>query len=377
MKTFKVHIRPTGSQAKRIDHWIDISRCVYNLAKEVKEYAYHSHRVSISKFDMIKQLPGLKNANPWLKDMDSQALQAVIERLYNAYDRFFEGAGYPQWAKKGIYSSFLCKKGQIVGPGLLQLPKLGVLRFKDTWGLDGSMKIKTVTVKKEGSRYFACITAAYQPMALMERNNTIGVDMGVRYLIATSDGRKIEPSIRYTGYATKLRRLQRKLARQKKFGANWKKTKYQIGKLHIKVANTRKDHLHKVSTRLINENQVIIIEDLKLKNATRSAKGTRETPGTNVKAKSGLNRSMLNAGLGMLTNMLKYKAEWYGREVIQVDPKYTSQMCHACGHVEKQNRHGERFVCKSCGHQAHADINAAKNIWEKGVLPDHQRKAVA
>jgi putative transposase len=375
--THKVLIKPTRSQVRRIDQWIGTCRFVYNLAKEVKENAYKSYGVSVSKFDMIKQLPDLKKDHVWLQDVDSQAMQAVIERLYLAYDKFYSGSGYPKWAKKNEYNSFLLKKGRFIDAHSIQVPKLGVLKFKATRFIDILEKVRTVTIKKENGHYFACIVMDHEPIRYKAKNEAIGIDLGVTHLISTSTGEYIDCAIRYKDYSNRLSLLQRKLARQKRFGKNWLKTKKEIIKLHSKISNVRLDHLHKVSTRIVNENQVIVLENLKIRNMSRSAKGTLESPGKNVKAKSGLNRSILNSGMGMLRSMLIYKGNWQNREVILVDPKYTSQTCFSCGSVDLKSRNKESFVCTSCGHEAHADTNAAKNILEKGILHRRERKAVA
>lgn len=174
-----------------------------------------------------------------------------------------------------------------------------------------------------------------------------------------------------------LRVEQRSLARKKKFGSNWYKQKQRVEKLHLSVKRSRKDQLHKLSTQLIDNYGVLVLEDLKLKNMTRSAKGSIEEPGKQVKAKSGLNRSILDAGMGMFGTMLEYKAEWYGRTLVKVDTKYTSQECNACGHVDKESRKREKFKCTSCGHEAHADLNAAKNILARASASGSKRKAAA
>lgn len=368
--TYKFLLMPTTAQKKRIDRWVGACRYVYNLAKETKEEAYRKG-VRLSKFDLHKQLPDLKDIE-WIKDVDAQALQDVVDRLDLSYQKFFKGAGYPKWAKKGQYNSFRFKKGRIVESGIVNVPKLGNIRFKDTRGLDHTAVVKNVIVKSEGGRYYASIVMEREFDLLPASPNVIGVDMGVAHFATTSDGEFVDAPMFFKESSSQLRILQRKLERQKKFGANWKKTKAQVTKLHRKVANQRKDYLQKISTKMISENQAIIVEDLKIKNMTARAKEK------NVKAKSGLNRSMLDMGVYSFFEMLEYKADWYGREVVKVDPKYTSQTCNSCGHVSKDNRKSQsRFVCEKCGHKSNADVNAAQNILEKGVLHIRQREAVA
>ena len=372
--TYKFHLKPTTSQCKRIDRWIGACRYVYNLAKETKEYAYQSQGISLGKFDLIKQLPPLKDIE-WIKDVDAQALQNVMKRLDLSYQKFFDGAGYPKWANKYKYNSFTQSKGRIFDAGILNVPKLGNIKFKDTRGLSQLTKIKTVTIKKEGNRYFASIVCEVNIKPKKQADSVIGIDMGVSNFYATSEGELHDAPMFYKENKKKLRILQRKLARQKKFGSNWNKTKKQIQKLHTKIANSRKDYQQKISTNLINENQVIVIEDLKVKNMTKSAKGNAEEPGKMVKQKSGLNRSILDNAFSSFFTMLEYKADWYGREVIRVNPAYTSQTCNSCGEVSKESRKKQKFKCTSCGHTDNADINAAKNILEKGYLHSRQRRA--
>ena len=140
-----------------------------------------------------------------------------------------------------------------------------------------------------------------------------------------------------------------------------------MASLHRKVKNVRKDHLHKVARSYVDAYDLIVVEDLKVRNMTRSASGTVEEPGANVAQKSGLNRSILDAGWGVLQDMLIYKAESAGTDVVLVNPRNTSRTCHACGHASADNRHGEVFLCQRCGHSAHADTNAARNILGLGL----------
>jgi IS605 OrfB family transposase len=161
----------------------------------------------------------------------------------------------------------------------------------------------------------------------------------------------------------KLAKQQRKLSRKKKFSSNWKKQQRKIAKLHHRIACIRKDFLHKASTIISKNHAVIIIEDLKVSNMSRSAKGTIEEPGRNVKAKSGLNKSILDQGWAEFRRQLEYKQLWRGGEVVTIHPSYTSQACSACGHVSSENRKTQsRFECVACGFAENADLNAALNI---------------
>ncbi|HGN0855180.1 TPA: RNA-guided endonuclease InsQ/TnpB family protein, partial [Proteus mirabilis] len=164
-----------------------------------------------------------------------------------------------------------------------------------------------------------------------------------------------------------LARLQRKLSRKIKFSANWQKQKRKIQHLHSHIANIRKDYLHKVTSEISKNHAMIVIEDLKVSNMSKSAKGTTERHGRNVKAKSGLNRSILEQGWYEMRRQLEYKQLWRGGQVLAIPPAYTSQKCACCGHTAKENRQSQsQFECLECGYTANADINAARNILAAG-----------
>ncbi|HEI8394373.1 TPA: RNA-guided endonuclease InsQ/TnpB family protein, partial [Proteus mirabilis] len=165
----------------------------------------------------------------------------------------------------------------------------------------------------------------------------------------------------------KLARLQRKLSRKIKFSANWQKQKRKIQRLHTHIANIRKDYLHKVTSEISKNHAMIVIEDLKVSNMSKSAKGTTERHGRNVKAKSGLNRSILEQGWYEMRRQLEYKQLWRGGQVLAIPPAYTSQKCACCGHTAKENRQSQsQFECLECGDTANADINGARNILAAG-----------
>ena len=165
----------------------------------------------------------------------------------------------------------------------------------------------------------------------------------------------------------KLARLQRKLAKKTKFSNNWRKIKQKIARVHTKIANIRKDFLHKLSTTISKNHAMVAVEDLKVSNMSRSVKGTIDKPGSNVKSKSGLNKSIPDQGWSMFVDMLEYKLDWNGGILVKVDPKYTSQQCPECQHTSKENRQTQsHFECVSCGYSNNADKVGAINILERG-----------
>lgn len=191
--------------------------------------------------------------------------------------------------------------------------------------------------------------------------------MGVKRFATLSDGTVYQPLNSFKGKAEKLAKLQRKLKNKKKFSSNWKKAKAKITKCHEDTGNARKDYLHKVSTEICDNQAVIVVEDLKVKNMSKSAKGNEDKHGKNVSQKSGLNKSILDQGWGMFFDMLNYKQSWNGGVVLKVPAHHTSQTCPSCHHVAKENRLTQaEFVCVQCGYSNNADLVGAINIETRG-----------
>lgn len=368
--TYKFLLLPTSHQKTVILKSIDGARFLYNRLLSTRKVGWESYGVPFSKKDMQDLLPGMKARYPFLKDtLHSQVAQDVNNRLDDAYQKFFTGGGYPNWAKKKVYNSITYPQSCcIVAEGVLKLPQLGKTRFKDTRSMDETVKIRQCNISYDytSGRFFVCMTVKRFFQELPATNKEVGIDMGVSNLVTCSDGKMFENKDFLTINLKELHVKQRKLARQKKFGRNWKKTKKQLEFLHRKIANQRADYLHKISTELINDKQVIAREDLKIVKMTASATGTKQTPGKHVRQKRKLNRMILSTGAGMFFKMLDYKAARTGRRIEVVDPAYTSQTCSVCGSVDKQSRRSQSvFVCTCCGHREHADVNAAKNIWKR------------
>ena len=254
-----------------------------------------------------------------------------------------------------------------VAGGRVSLPKgTGWIRFKKSQEIIG--KITSVTIKKIcGLWYVSFCTNREIKQPLHPSKSAIGVDLGIKKLVTTSDGQVFEPINSFKANQLKLARLQRKLKKKTKFSENWKKLNLKINKLHHHIANIRHDYLHKVTTTLSKNHAMIVVEDLKVANMSKSASRTPENQGKNVKAKSGLNKSILDQGWSMLVGMLEYKQQWRGGLLVKVDPKYTSQTCSSCGHVAKENRLTQaKFECIECDFSENADINASRNILAVG-----------
>ncbi|EER8618004.1 IS200/IS605 family element transposase accessory protein TnpB, partial [Escherichia coli] len=246
------------------------------------------------------------------------------------------------------------------------LPKLGWMRYRNSRQVTGI--VKNVTVSQScGKWYISIQTESEVSTPVHPSASMVGLDAGVARLATLSDGTVFEPVNSFQKNQKKLARLQRQLSRKVRFSNNWQKQKRKIQQLHSRIANIRRDYLHKVTTIISKNHAMIVIEDLKVKHMSKSAAGTISQPGRNVRAKSGLNRSILDQGWYEMRRQLEYKQLWHGGQVLAVPPAYTSQRCACCGHTAKENRLSQsKFRCQVCGYTANADVNGARNILAAG-----------
>ncbi|WP_305910465.1 transposase (plasmid) [Methylomarinum sp. Ch1-1] len=309
----------------------------------------------------------------FLKELPSQSLQQRLKDLdrafKDAFDKTQSGKRIPVFKKKGRnVDSIRFPQGFKIDPGSnrLFLPKLGWIHYRNSRKIDGLAK--NITVSRVGRHWYASIQAEKTiEITPHPATSIIGVDLGVKRLITLSNGRFYPGQATGKRLAGKLAKLQRQLKHKTKFSNNWRKLQAKIARLHERMAHARKDTLHKVSTELSKNHAVIVVEDLKVKNMSKSAKGTREKPGRQVKAKSGLNKAILEQGWGTLVNFLDYKQAWRGGQVIKVDPRHTSRQCPRCSHTARENRRTQTdFQCASCGYRNNADVVGAKNVLTRG-----------
>lgn len=305
----------------------------------------------------------------WLKDTPSQPLQQSLKDLERGYKNFFQKrAAFPRFKKRGQNDAFRYPQGVKLDQAnnRISLPKLGWIRYRNSREVIG--EVKNVTVSKSCGKWYVSIqTECEVPEPVHKAASMVGLDSGVTKLATLSDGTVYQPVNSFKANQRKLAMLQRQLSRKVKFSANWHKQKKKIQRLHAHIANIRRDYLHKVTSEISKNHAMIVIEDLKVSNMSKSAKGTAERPGRNVRAKSGLNRSILDQGWYEMRRQLEYKQLWRGGQVLAIPPAYTSQRCACCGHTTKENRQTQsKFVCQSCGYTENADINGARNILAAG-----------
>ena len=305
----------------------------------------------------------------FLKLSPAQTLQQTLKQLERAFKAGFDKSQplkkIPTFKKRGGRDSFTFPQGFKIEGKRIFLPKIGWVPYRKSRDIEGIAK--NVTVSRQGKHWYVSIQVEMEIIQPVHpATSMVGIDMGVKRLCTRSDGQFEEP-IEVKVWQDKIKRLQKRLARKVKFSSNWRKLKEKITRLHTKIANIRHDILHKLTSTLSKSHAVIVLEDLQIKNMTKSAKGNLENPGKRVKQKSGLNRVILDQGWGMFKTFLEYKQHWRDGQVLYVDPRHTSQTCPECYHVSKANRQTQAaFVCVECQHQAHADVVAAKNILERG-----------
>jgi putative transposase len=333
-----------------------------------------NHGVPIMRYaDLCGLLQLWKQSEEYgfLAEAHSQVLQQKLKDLTRAFADAFDPnqplKKLPRFKKKGRDDSFRFPQGVKIDNRRVYLPKIGWVGFFKSQEVPGVIKQATVTREADGW-YVVFQVELEIPDPVSRTTPAIGIDRGVNVFAATSEGELIAPANALKKALAKLARLQRKLSRQKKFSNNWRKTVRRIAKLHQKVARVRHDFLHKLSTRWSKSHALIVLEDLSVRNMTRSAKGTLEKPGRNIKAKSGLNRVILDQGWSEFARMLEYKLAERGGYLLFAPAPYSSQTCSACGHVDPANRPTrDLFCCTACGHVEHADINAAKVILQRGL----------
>ncbi|MFU2137629.1 RNA-guided endonuclease InsQ/TnpB family protein [Gallibacterium anatis] len=368
-KAFKFEIMPNGEQSRKIKQFCGCCRFVFNraLAWQNEQYQQdNNQKFSYSKIANL--LPQWKKELIWLKECHSQVLQQSLKDLEKAFKNFFQQrADFPKFKKKGLKERFRFPQGCKLEQqnNRLYLPKIGWVRYRNSRDVIG--EIKNVTVSHKCGRFFVSIQTEFEYQIPIHNGGEIGIDMGVARFATLSNGEFFEPLNVFKTYKGKLAKLQKRLKNKVKFSQNWQKLKAKIAKLHHKIANCRKDFLHKISTQISKNHAMIYIEDLQVSNMSKSAKGTAETPGKNVAAKSGLNQAILDQSWFEFRRQLDYKTQWQGGFLVAVPPQNTSRTCHYCGHVAKENRQTQaNFECVECGYTENADVVGALNVLGRG-----------
>lgn len=356
-RAYRYRFYPTQEQEQQLAHTFGCARYVYNHFLKVRTDAWYENQERIGYNGTAKMLTDLKKQTEtlWLQDVSNVCLQQSLQNLDTAFKNFFQGrAKYPNFKKKhGMQSARYTTSGFTFKNGKLKLAKHDKpLNIK--WSRQFNGKPTSCTVSKDAAnRYHISILVEEEIKTMPFVKKEVGIDLGLTHAVITSDGLKVNNQKYYRLQEKRLAKAQRKLSKKRKGSSNRAKARLRVAKIHAKISDQRKDFAHKLTTKLINENQVIAAESLQVKNL--------------VKNRS-LSKSIQDVGWHQITSMLEYKANWYGRSFVQIDRFYpSSKRCHVCGHIsDKMPLSVRLWDCPSCGNQHDRDVNAAKNILKAG-----------
>jgi putative transposase len=355
-RTYKFRLYPTRVQREHLFNTIRVCKELYNDALQEKRDAYKTHKVSISCFDQINQLPEIKTFDIGIASLYSQVAQDVLKRLDKTYKAFFSRikkgttAGFPRFKNQNSYNSFTYPGSGFKMQGKqLSLSKIGNIRIKQHREITG--KIKTCTIKNENGKFYAIFSCECEAISLPETYQQIGIDMGISSFLTTSKGQKIDNPRWFRKSQADLRRKQRAMERCKRGSIGKKRAKLLVAKLHKHIFNQRNDFQHKLSTDIIRKTDFIVVEDLKIRNMSRN---------------KNYSKSIMDSSWGSFISKLAYKAEWAGKQLTKVNPKNTSQVC-PCGNPVPKSISIRWHLCPSCNLSCDRDQASAIEILRLGL----------
>jgi putative transposase len=382
----KVRLYPTCAQECALVEMLRITRELYNALLQQRRDSWMTRRVAYSSKQQYREITELRACDPRFAAVYRECEDSTLHRIDLTFAAFFrrlkagENPGYPRFKSARRWNQLeFCHGDRALRFDLQQkrvtIPGVGQVRLRK--GREVPEFGRAFIVTKNG-RWYAVFEGHREVCPLPSTGVQVGLDRGIRVLAALSDG-TLMPNLRPgSARATLVERHARKLdALTKKDAAGYVRNRHdpnrigaarRLSRAREREANARRDWLHKKSREIVNGYDRVAIEDLRVRSMTRSAKGTDEAPGTNVRAKAGLNRALLDAGFGIFATLIREKAAHAARVLLRVNPRYTSQTCAECGHVAKESRERARFACVSCGHRADADVNAAHVILLRAQL---------
>jgi putative transposase len=357
LKTYKYRLYPSKSQSRLLDQTVETCRRWYNTCLAERKAAWETEKRSVSKFEQLAKVSGYRKENPYAAQVHSHVLQVVVADLDKAFQAFFRrvqtGAtpGYPRFKGRDRFDSFGLKEyanGFKVDGRRLKISGIGRVRVR--WHRTIQGKIKTVRIRRQAGEWYACFACEVSEHTLPQTGKAVGIDVGLHHLLATSENEVVENPRWYRAEQQKLRVIQRRVSRRKKGGSNRRKAVLDLQRQHFHIANSRKDYLDKLAHHFITNYDVIALEDLHITGMVRNHH---------------LSKSILDAGWGYLKTHLVSKAVEAGREVVLVDPAFTSKTCCSCGTLLDELSLADRWVDCPCGLSMDRDVNAALNILKR------------
>ena len=367
-KAYKLRIYPTDSQRELIEKTFGSTRYIYNDFLAERKSKYEESKTKISVYEQLKELTDLRREKEWLREIDSCALQACVYNLDDAFQKFFKGNGYPRFRAKNVHESFRTnntlstyknKKYESIRidfkKRIITLPKLKEVKFRGyrtTKKIVG--KIKSATISKDANKYFVSVLVEVPFVKYsLKPTSIIGLDLGIKDFIVTSNGEKIKNEVKIN--EKRLKGLQKWLSRCKPGSKNRYKVKLKIQRLYLKIRNARKHMIYKLANDILKENDIISIETLDVKSMYQVHK---------------IAKHLKNLPIKEFIRVLKYKSNWLGKKVIEINKYYpSSQSCNRCGfkNEEVKNLSIRKWICPECGLIHDRDINASINIMFEGL----------
>jgi putative transposase len=361
VKAIKVRIYPSNSQKVLLEKHFGCCRFAYNFGLNIKVKTYTETKKSVGIFAIQKEIPKLYEEKPWIKEVNSQSIQQSLKDLDSAFSHFFrQNNSFPKFkSRKNPKQSFRVPQHFEISKDCkaIKIPKVKWIKFRDKFNIPDNSDFRNVTISRDGNQYFASICyddKKVKPQLIpIQENRTLGIDLGVRTLATYSDGTKIDNPKHFKKYQDKLAEEQRKLSKKENKTTNsYRKQKEKVQKVYRKIANTRRDFLHKLTTSLVdNQNwDVYAMEDL----AVQKLEQDNYTS---------MSRAIGDAGWRMIRTMMDYKCSERGKNFLTIgrfDP--SSKTCSVCGNIYPLERDEKEWKCEKCGTVHDRDVNAAKNI---------------